>query len=95
MVDKGEASGTSEEEAAAIVAPTKTSDERGEDEAHEDDQGKVVLVLPLDNRVVVQVGHVSGTGLAAGLQQHPADYGVNGWKSEDVLKRNVRSQDSR
>ena len=43
---------------AEPVAPAKTADKHREDEAHEDDDGKVVFVLPHHYRILIQVGYV-------------------------------------
>lgn len=72
MVDEEEASGAGEEESAAEVAPAESSDDGREDEAHAEDEREIVAVLPLDDRVVVEVGNVGDTGTTARLDDHPA-----------------------
>ena len=52
VVDKGETSGSSEEEATAPVVPAESSDDSREQEAHADDEGQVPPVLPFDDFVV-------------------------------------------
>ena len=40
------------------VAPTKTANKHGEDETHEDNDGKVVFVLPHHYRILIQIRDV-------------------------------------
>lgn len=75
VMDKQQASGTGKEESAAPVAPSETGDSRGEDEAHKDEQREVVLVLPSNNLVARQVGHVGDANLGPRLDEHPSDVG--------------------
>jgi hypothetical protein len=75
VVDEKKSSGTGVEETAAPVTPAQASDQSGEDETHAEDEVEVPPVLPLDNRATVQVGDVGDTGLATGLDKHPANVG--------------------
>jgi hypothetical protein len=68
-----DAEDTSVDEPALPVVPEKTSDGRREDQTHEDDDLDVVLVLPNDDRVLVQVGDISAADtLGVLLHDHPA-----------------------
>jgi hypothetical protein len=73
LLDEEDAEDTSVDEATLPVVPEKTSDGRGEDQTHEDHDLDVVLVLPDNDGVLVQVGDV-GTADALGvlLHDHPA-----------------------
>lgn len=58
------------------IVPEEPRNNGGNDEADNEDHGKVVPVLPPNNRVLAQVADVGDTGLAAGFHQHPANVGV-------------------
>jgi hypothetical protein len=64
VVNETETGGTGEEETALPVVPSKTSDEGGKTEAHEDDQVEV----PLRN--------VGGSDLSSRLDEHPSNVRV-------------------
>ena len=65
------------DEAAEPVAPEEAAHEHGEDEAHEEDYLEVILVLPDDDGVLVEVGDVgSADSFRVLLHQHPAEVGV-------------------
>lgn len=77
LLDEEDAEDAGIDESAHPVAPSETADERREDETHGDDDLDVVLVLPDDDGVLVQVGDVSTTdALGVLLHDHPADVGV-------------------
>ena len=73
MVDKDESSYGGVEEATTPVVPSQASDDGGEDEANQQDQGQVELVLELDDGVSSQVGNVGNTRLPSRLDNHPTD----------------------
>ena len=75
MVNEAETSGGSIYKSAPKVVPTEVTDEGGEDEAAREDEGAVPAVLPPDDFVLAQVAHVRRAGLAAGLDDYPADVG--------------------
>ena len=77
LLDEEDTEDTSVDKAALPVIPQKSRDSRGEDETHEDDDLDVVLVLPNDDGVLVQVGDV-GTADALGvlLHNHPPKMAV-------------------
>ncbi|KAI3484012.1 hypothetical protein L1887_53026 [Cichorium endivia] len=62
-----------EEEAAAPVTPAQTGNKGRKAEAEEEEHGDVELVLELDDGVLAQVRDVGNTGLATGLDEHPAE----------------------
>ena len=65
------------DEATEPVVPADTSNDAGEDQAHEEDDFEVVLVLPDDDRVVIEIGDVgAANSLGVLLHQHPAEVGV-------------------
>jgi hypothetical protein len=73
LLDEEDAEDTGVDEPALPVVPEKTGDGRGEDQTHEDDDLDVVLVLPNDDRVLVQVGDISAADtLGVLLHDHPA-----------------------
>lgn len=72
MVNKGQSRGTSKNETTKPITPPKTGNQRGDDEAHAQDEVDVPLVLPPHNFALAQVRDISNTGLAPRLQDHPA-----------------------
>ena len=77
LLDEEDAEDTGVDEATHPVTPEETSDSRREDETHEDDGLDVVLVLPDDDRVLVQVGDVGAAdALGVLLHDHPAEMAV-------------------
>ena len=76
VVDEAQAGRAGEEEAAAGVAPAQPCDEGREEEAHADDEVDVPAVLPTYDLVLGQIGDISDTRPAAGLDEHPADVAV-------------------
>lgn len=73
VVDEEKSCGTGEEKPASPVAPGQTGNSHREEETHADDQGKVPTMLPLDDFVSAQIGHVGDTRLSPWLDDHPAD----------------------
>lgn len=73
MVYKAETEYTRVHEPSLPVTPAKAGDKSREEEAHEEYERNVVLVLPPDDRVLGKVGYISNTRLAAGLDKHPTD----------------------
>ena len=77
LLDEEDAEDTGVDEATLPVVPEKTSDSRGEDQTHEDDNLDVVLVLPDNDGVLVQVGDVGAANtLGVLLHDHPAKMAV-------------------
>jgi hypothetical protein len=77
LLDEEDAEDTGVDEATFPVVPEETSDSRGEDQTHEDDNLDVVLVLPDDDGVLVQVGDVGAAdALGVLLHDHPAEMAV-------------------
>jgi hypothetical protein len=65
------------DEATHPVTPAKPSDSGGENQTHEDDSLDVVLVLPDNDGVLVEVGDVSAAdALRVLLHDHPAKMAV-------------------
>ena len=63
--------------ATAEIVPDETAEDGGEDETGEDDEGKVVLVLPDDHWILVEIGDVCTTNpLGVLLHDHPAEVRV-------------------
>lgn len=77
LLDEEDAEDTSVDVATHPVTPAKSSDECREDQAHEEHDLEVVLVLPDDDGVLVQVGDV-GTADTLGvlLHEHPSEMAV-------------------
>jgi hypothetical protein len=76
VVDEAQSSSTGEEEASSPIPPSKTSKKGREDEAHEDDQVEVPLLLPSHDGGLRQVRDVGRSDGSAGLDEHPADVRV-------------------
>jgi hypothetical protein len=73
MVDKDETGHGSVKVATFPVTPAKTRDDGGSYDGDDEENPDVVLVLPLDERVVEQIGDVGDTWLSARLENHPAN----------------------
>lgn len=73
VVDECQTKSTRVDITAKPVAPQKPGDESGHDEAHEDEQGNVPLVLPANDAISAQIGDVCNTRLAARFDKHPPD----------------------
>lgn len=77
LLDEEDAEDTGVDESTLPVVPEETSDSRGENQTHEDDDLDVVLVLPNDDGILVQVGDVGAAdALGVLLHDHPAEMAV-------------------
>ncbi|KAI6876604.1 Acyl-CoA [Hortaea werneckii] len=77
LLDEEDAEDTGVDEAAHPVTPAETADQAWEDQAHEEDDLEVVLVLPDDNGIVVQVRDVgTANSLRVLLHDHPPEVRV-------------------
>ena len=78
LLDEENAQDTGVNEATHPVTPTQSSNDGREDESHDEQNLEVVLVLPPDDGILVQIGDV-GTANALGvlLHDHPSDVGVD------------------
>lgn len=77
LLDKEDAEDTSVDEATNPVTPAKPSDDGREDQTHEENNLEVVLVLPDNDRILVQVGDVSAAdALGVLLHEHPSEVAV-------------------
>ena len=77
LLDEEDAENASVDKASEPVTPTETSDKSREDETHEENDLEVVLVLPDNNGVVVEVRDVGATNaLGVLLHEHPAEVRV-------------------
>lgn len=72
MVHKDEPQSASVEIATAVITPAQTSDDRRNNEPDGDDEGDVPAVLPANDGIPAEVAHIGNTGLATGLEDHPA-----------------------
>lgn len=68
---------TSINESAEPVTPAEATDESGQDDGHEDNDLEIVLVLPDNDGILIQIGNI-GTANSLGvlLHQHPAEMRV-------------------
>jgi hypothetical protein len=73
VVDKDKTSGTGEEESTPPVSPAETSDKSRDHESVKEEERKVVVVLPADDRVARKVRNVGDSNLSTGLNEHPSD----------------------
>ena len=85
MMDEGRSERTSVDEPASPISPDHPRDDGGDDVAHEDEEHDVVLVLPPDDGVAVEVRDVSDTGFATGDDEHPTDV-----RPEETLVGGIR-----
>jgi hypothetical protein len=77
LLDEEDTENTSVDEASKPVTPAETCDKSREDEAHEENDLEVVLVLPDDNGVVIEIGDVgAANSLGVLLHEHPAEVRV-------------------
>jgi len=77
LLDEENAEDTGVDEASEPVTPAETCDKSREDETHEENDLEVVLVLPDNNGVVVEVGDIGAANpLGVLLHEHPAEVGV-------------------
>jgi len=77
LLDEEDTEDTGVDETTEPVTPAETGNEGGEDQTHAENDLEVVLVLPDDNGVVVEVGDV-GTANSLGvlLHDHPTEMRV-------------------
>ena len=61
LLDEEDAKNAAVDEAAKPVVPKEAANQHGEDEAHEEDDFEVVLVLPDHDGVFVEVRDVGST----------------------------------
>lgn len=78
LLDEEDAENTSVDESTEPVTPAESRNETRQSEAHGDEDAEVVLVLPDNDGILVQIGDV-GAALALGVlfHDHPSDVGVH------------------
>jgi hypothetical protein len=77
LLDEENPEDTGVDESSLPVTPSKPSNHRREDQSHEGNNPKVVLVLPDNNRVLVQIGDVGTTdSLRILFHDHPSNVRV-------------------
>jgi hypothetical protein len=78
LLNEANTEDTSVDESTPPVTPAKTSDKSGESESHEENALDVVLVLPDNDGVLVEIGDI-GTALSLRvlLEDHPAHVGIH------------------
>ena len=77
LLDEEDAQNACVDEAAEPVTPAQTCDNHGEDETHYEDDLEVVLVLPDDDWVLIQIANVgAANSFWVLLHQHPAEVAV-------------------
>lgn len=77
LLDEEDPQDATIDKAAHPVTPKEPADKHWEDEAHEEDNLEVVLVLPDNNRILVQIGDVGTTNsLWVLLHEHPPEVRV-------------------
>jgi hypothetical protein len=78
LLDEANAEDTGIDQTTPPVTPTKTSDESREGKSHEKNRLDVVLVLPDNNGVLVEIGDIgSALALRVLLQDHPSHVRVH------------------
>jgi hypothetical protein len=78
LLDEANTEDTGIDQATPPVTPTKTSDESREGKSHEENRLDVVLVLPDNNGVLVEIGDIgSALSLRVLLQDHPSHVRVH------------------
>lgn len=78
LLDEKYTEDTSVNESTDPVTPSETSNKSREYQPHEDNNPEVVLVLPNDNGILVQVGDVgSANSLGVLLHNHPSQMRVH------------------
>lgn len=63
-------------EASSPITPTKTTDQSGEDDAGEEGEGDVVLMLPDEEGVALEVADIGLDSLLISLLEEPTHMGV-------------------
>jgi hypothetical protein len=85
LLDKEDSEDTGVDETAFPVTPAQTGDQHGEDEGHKGGTWDVVLVLPEDYRIFVEVGDVGAADtLWVLLHDHPTNVRVEEAFSDGV-----------
>lgn len=78
LLDEEYTEDTSVDKPTDPVTPSETSNKCWEDQSHKNNNPEIVLVLPDDNRILVQVGDVcSSNSLGVLLQNHPSQMRVH------------------
>lgn len=78
LLNKEDPQDSSVDEATKPVTPPQTSNKTWEDETHSDNDLKIVLVLPDDDGILVQVGDVgSANSFGVLFHDHPSDVRVH------------------
>lgn len=78
LLNKENSKDSSIDESAPPVTPAEAADEHWEDHTHEDENLEVVLVLPDDDWVFVEIGNIGSTNsLWVLLHQHPSEMRVH------------------
>jgi hypothetical protein len=75
VVDKEQTSERRIEITATPIAPEVTGNGGRNDDARQEDEPDEPLVLPTDDGVAGEIGDISDTRLATGLEDHPTDVG--------------------
>ena len=75
VVDKEQTSKGAIKVTAAPVPPEIAGDDGRKEDAHEEDEGDEPVVLPADDGVAGEIGDISDTRFATGLEEHPTDVG--------------------
>lgn len=77
LLDEEDTEDACVDESTEPVVPPKTCNERGEDEAHEEDNLEVVAMLPDNDRIFIQVADIGPpNSLGVLLHDHPTKVGV-------------------
>ena len=85
MVDKDESADTGVKESTSPVTPTKTSNNSGKEEAHDEDNDSVVLVVHANEAIRVEICDICTTNTFGVLfQDHPTEMSVHQALSDRV-----------
>lgn len=77
LLNEEDSKDTSIDETTPPVSPAKSTDQSWENQTHEDDDLEVVLVLPDDDRVFVEISDVgAANSLGVLLHDHPPKVGI-------------------
>lgn len=77
LLDEEDAEDARVDEATQPISPTQPCNDRGKDETHEDDDLQVILVLPDNDRIFIQVGDIGTSNpLWVLLHDHPSNVRV-------------------
>lgn len=77
LLDEEDAEDASVDETAEIIAPSETTDNGWENQAHEENDLEVVLVLPNDDWVFIEIRDIcASNSLRVLLHEHPAEMGI-------------------